>query len=170
MAAESIYNVYMMTPTQKTAYLENFVFAGALNPLVRNTTIAMLRGVHRDDHVERLARMHRFVRDSVPYHREPVEIFQPAATTLVDGGDCDDKVILLCAMGWSLRYPFQVVKIPDDPNDPGGHYTMRVGYGPSDEPHGERTTKWFWVETTIDALLGEYVADAVVRIFGRSPA
>jgi hypothetical protein len=152
-----------MTPQQKTAFLENLIFAGAVNPTVRRVTVDLMIGVGRDDHVERLCRIHRFVRDSVPYHREPVEMFHPAGQTLVEGGDCDDKAILICAMGWTLRYPWRVLKLGGQ-NDPGGHYTTAIGYGPSDLPYGDRSTRWGWFETSCDALPFEWVLDAVYRI------
>lgn len=159
----SAYNVYWMTAREKTDLAERLVFEGATEPLVRRVAVDLLVGVPRDDHVERLARLHRFVRDAVPYHREPVEMFHLPTQTLLEGGDCDDHAILLCSLAWTLRYPFRIVKT-GDPDDPGGHYTCALGRGPSDSPDGDRGTVWGWYETTIDALPGEWVGDALERI------
>ena len=156
------WTVYSMTGEEKTAFLASLVFAGAVEPNVRRVAVNLMRGVHRDDHAERLARLHRFVRDSVDYHREPVEMFHRPTVTLDEGGDCDDHVILLCSLAWALRYPFHVQPM-GDPDAPF-HYTCALGSPPNDEPTGDAETVWAWYETTIDALPGEHVNDALRRI------
>ncbi|HXS82641.1 MAG TPA: hypothetical protein VN896_07950 [Methylomirabilota bacterium] len=159
----SAVNVYEMTAREKTDYLIRLVFEGAIETLVRRIAVDLLVGVPRDDHATRLERLHRFVRDAVPYHRESVEMFHRPTQTLTEGGDCDDHVILLCSLAWSLRYPFHVEKT-GDPDDPGGHYTCALGYPPHDNPDGDDRTSWAWYETTVDALPGEWVFDALDRI------
>jgi hypothetical protein len=153
-----------MSGPQKTEYLVSLVYEGALEPLVRRVAVDLCTGLHRDAHLERLERLHRFVRDSVPYHREPVEMFHTATQVLLEGGDCDDKVILLCAMAWSLRYPFHVEPY-GDPEAPS-HYTCAIGTPPCDEPTGDASTVWRWYETTVDALPGEHTDEALRRLGG----
>lgn len=138
---------------EKTRLLETRIFEGALDPAVRGVAVRMMLGVPRGDHVERLSRLHRFVRDAVPYHREPVEMFQRAGITLELGGDCDCLVILLGALAWSLRYPWAVEPVTD-PMDPD-HYTVSLGYPTSQDPHGDRHTHWIYTEAAAAAAFGE---------------
>ena len=91
-------------------------------------------------------------------------MFHPATQVLLEGGDCDDKVILLCALAWSLRYPFHVEAI-GDPDAPS-HYTCAIGAPPCDDPEGDERTVWHWYETIIDALPGEHTEQALRRIGG----
>jgi hypothetical protein len=164
MAYGSRQSVYMMSGQEKTELLRSLVYSGAVEPLVRRVAVDLVRVVPRDDHWGRLERLHRFVRDSVPYHREAVEMFQPPTVTLQEGGDCDDHVLLLCSLAWSLRYPFDVRSV-GDPEDPS-HYECRLGQPPSDSPTGDSSTRWSAYETTIDALPGEDVHAALRRIEG----
>ncbi len=153
-----------MSGEEKTRFLRSLVYTGALEPMVRQTAVDLVRSAPRDAHWERLSRLHRFVRDAVPYHREPIETFQAPTMTLLQGGDCDDHVLLLCSLAWALRYPFDVVPIGDW-NDPS-HYTSRLGSPPDDSPTGDVNTRWASFETTIDAVPGEHVLDALARIEG----
>lgn len=120
-----------------------------------------MRSTDRNAHAERIARLHRFVRDSIDYHREPIEMFQHARTTLEEGGDCDDLTILLGAMAWSLRYPWAVEPV-GDPNDPA-HYSLALGWPAADEPHGNARTHWLQTEAAAAALLGEHPYAAAER-------
>lgn len=163
MSEPSRYVVYTMSGREKTAFLRSLVYAGAIEPLVRDTAVGLMAGVHRDDHWERLVRLHRFVRDAVEYHREPIEMFHTPTETLLRGGDCDDHVLLLCSLAWSLRYPFDVVPYEGTWDEPA-HYTCRLGQPPNDSPTGDADTRWSDFETTIDALPGEHVRDALERI------
>ncbi len=158
----SRYVVLTMTGQEKTNLLRSLVYAGATEPMVRQTAVGLVKSVPRDDHWERLTRLHRFVRDAVPYHREAVETFYRPSETLLNGGDCDDHVILLCSLSWSLRYPF-IIEALGDPDSPY-HYTCRLGWPPSDEATGDRSTMWAAFETTIDAVAGEHVSSALRRI------
>jgi hypothetical protein len=163
MSEPSRYVVFMMSGGQKTAFLASLVLVGAIEPMVRDTAVGLVRSAPRDDHWERLSRLHRFVRDAVPYHREPIEMFHMATETLLNGGDCDDHVLLLCSLAWSLRYPFQVVPFGGTWDEPA-HYTCKLGGPPNDEPTGDARTRWADFETTIDALPGESVTQALDRI------
>lgn len=109
----------------KTELLRERIFEGALHPLVRDTAVRLVQMCDRNDHAERVARLHRFARDWVDYHQESVELFQHAAHTLEHGGDCDDLTILLGALAWTLRYPWIVVP-HGDPQDPV-HYSLFIG-------------------------------------------
>jgi hypothetical protein len=158
----SAWNVEWMTGREKTARVLAYALDGAAHPFVRRVAVDLVRSCPRDAHLDRVERFHRFVRDAVPYHREPIEMLHPAAQVLMEGGDCDDHVILLCALAWSLRYPIHVEAVghPDGP----GHYTCRIGTPPADEPEGDASTTWRSYETTIDALPGEHVSAAVRRL------
>jgi hypothetical protein len=121
-----------------------------------------MRGASRDDHVERLDRLHRFM-CALDYHREPIEMIQHSAMTLRYGGDCDCHARVFGALAWSLRYPFFVESI--GASEGPEHYTMRLGYPPAESPRGDRSTTWRCYETTIRALPGEHVYHAQRRLF-----
>ena len=146
----------------KTDLLREQALRGAIEPMVRQAAVNVVNTAPRFAHRERLERLHRFVRDSVPYHREPVEIFQSATRTLLEGGDCDDHVILLAALAWSLRYPF-IVDPVGNPFGPG-HYSIRLGMPPAEEPTGDAETEWFQCETTLPAGFGEPIESIAERI------
>jgi len=152
-----------ITGRQKTDLLREWSIAHSTDPLVRQTAVLLVNRLPRDAHLVRLARLHRFVRDSIPYHRESVEMFQHPSLTLRQGGDCDDHVSLLFALGWSLRYPFTIQPIghPDGP----AHYTGFLGWPPGESPWGDEGTHWAAAETTIDALFAEGLAHAQERLF-----
>lgn len=146
---------------EKTRLLETRIFEGALEPAVRDIAVRLVAGTNRNDHTERLARLHRFVRDSIDYHREPIELFQSATLTLERGGDCDDLVILLGALAWSLRYPWAVEPV-GDPNDPD-HYSIALGWPAGNEPRGEPRTHWIQAEASAAAVFGEHPNAAAER-------
>jgi hypothetical protein len=144
---------------QKTRVLYQIALAGAFEPLVRDTATALARSTSSD--LERLRRIHRFVRDGVAYFREPVEMFATPTHTLRNGGDCDDHVSLVLALCWALRYPIAVEPV-GNPLAPS-HYTGRAGYPAHDSPAGDARTRWISLETTIPALFGEHVTAAARR-------
>jgi len=146
---------------EKTRLLEALVFQGATEPMVREVAQGLIRGTNRNDHWERLARLHRFVRDSVDYHREPVEQFQSPSLTLERGGDCDDLVLLLAALAWSLRYPWRIRAV-GNPRDPH-HYSLELGWPAADEPHGNERTRWIHAEPSVAATFGESAEQAAQR-------
>lgn len=147
---------------EKTQLITALAMHGAtFEPLIRDTAVALMRGLPRSAHAERVQRLHEFVRDSVGYHREPIEMLHPATYTLLRGADCDDHVILLGALAWALRYPFVIEPIGGE-LDPS-HYTIALGYPPSDFPYGDASTVWQWAETTTPARTGEHVLAAVAR-------
>lgn len=155
-----------MTPAQillavpdghsKTELVRWKALQGSIEPLVRQTAVRLVSSAPRFDHSERVRRLHRFVRDSVPYMREAVETLQSATLTLEEGGDCDDHCILLCALAWSVRYPFIVE--PVGPASSPDHYSTRLGIPPAENPHGDKETRWFQAETTLPAQFGESLA------------
>lgn len=145
---------------EKTRLLFKLAVDDALDARVRDAATRIAASTRSD--IERIRRLHRFVRDSVPYFREPIEMFAPAWFTMRHGGDCDDHVRLLLALAWSLRYPIAVEAI-GDPAQPA-HYTARVGFPAHDSPAGDSHTRWIPCETTIPAMFGEHVSDAVRRM------
>ena len=149
---------------QKTELIRQLAIFGAIHEtLVRETAIALVRGLPRSAHYARIERLHQFVRDSIDYVREPVEMLHPATVTLAMGaGDCDDHVILLGALAWSIKYPFIVEAIGDQSNP--HHYTMAIGYPQTEEPTGDADTTWIATETTARAMTGEHVDDAMRRL------
>lgn len=144
----------------KSRLLFELAVRDAAHPSVRELATRIAASTPHD--VERLRRLHRLVQTGVPYYREPLEMFAPAAHTLRFGGDCDDHVRALCALAWSLRYPIAVEPI-GNPREPS-HYTARLGYPAHDSPHGDARTTWLACETTIPALFGEHVTDAARRL------
>jgi hypothetical protein len=137
----------------KTELLRRIAIDGALNDGVRDLAIGLVRNLRSDDHLERLARIHRFV-SSLPYYREPVETFHDVWQTAQVGGDCDDRAALTGALAWALRYPFHIVS-EGDPNEPT-HYYAIVGYPHADMPEGDGTTRWVASETSVPAPLGAH--------------
>jgi hypothetical protein len=144
----------------KTRMLYQLALRGALDPLIRDTATRLASSTSSD--LERLRRIHRFVRDGVPYFREPIEMFAPPAFTLRHGGDCDDHTSLIGALAWALRYPFAVEDV-GNPRDPE-HYTARIGYPAHDSPAGDARTRWIPIETTLPTLFAEHVRDAARRL------
>lgn len=149
----------------KTGLIYQMALAGAeREPLVRATAIRLVYGLGRTDHIARLRRLHEFVRDSIDYVGEPIEMLHSASVTLhLGAGDCDDHAILLGALAWSLKYPFAVRPIAQDPEYPE-HYSMAIGYPQSHDPLGSADTRWIDVETTIPAHTGEPVERAARRL------
>lgn len=147
---------------EKTRIIEAMGEVGALDPMIRDTAVELVRTAGKGDHIERLKRIHRFVRDSVPYHREPIEMLHPAGLVLTDGGDCDDHAILIRALAWALKYP-SIVEPYGNPAAPI-HYTMRIGFPESETIHGDPDTIWIPCETTIAATFGEHVSSAARRL------
>jgi hypothetical protein len=131
-------------------------------PEVRQCAVDLIKSTDRGAHVERLGRLHAFCRDGVDYHREPIEMLQDATITLRDGGDCDDLVILLAALAWSIKYPFQIVPV-GDPMNPH-HYSAQLGYPESAAPWGDAHTTWLDAEVSVPAQLGEPWYDAERRL------
>lgn len=148
----------------KTELIRQLAVHGAVHETaIRETAIALVRGLPRSAHFERIERLHQFVRDSIDYVREPVEMLHPATVTLNMGaGDCDDHVILLGALAWSIKYPFIIEPVGDAGNP--YHYTAAIGFPQTDEPTGDEATTWVPTETTARAFTGEHVHDAVARL------
>lgn len=139
--------VWVRDGFQKTDLLTARALEGALDPHVREVAVRLVRNVAASNHVEKLGRLHRFAR-SHSYVREPIERFAAPRDTMRTGaGDCDDLVILLGALAWSLKYPFRVVP-QHDPANPG-HYTAMVGWPEASAPHGDADTRqWLAAEST----------------------
>jgi len=144
----------------KTQQIYQRIFEGSLDPEIRDIAVRLTQMVDRNDHRERIARLHRYVRDSVSFHREPVEQLQAAAWTLHHGGDCDCLTILLGALAWSLRYPYRVVP-HGDKRDPE-HYSLSIGWPASNDCGGDSHTHWLHAEVSAAALLGE-TSDAAAQ-------
>jgi len=147
---------------EKLRLLYALTLDDATHPIVRDTAVRIVRSAPRYDHVERIARLHRFVRDCLDYHREPVEMFQHSAVTLQEGGDCDDLIRTLCALAWAVKYPFIIDPIPNEHQI--DHFTCRIGYPESNNPHGDAHTTWIPCEVSMPALTGETVQAAERRI------
>lgn len=145
----------------KTELLRERIFEGALDPTVRDIAVRLVQSVDRNDHRERLARLHRHVRDNLSYQREPVEQFQSASWTLEHGGDCDCLTIALGALAWSLRYPVQVQ--PHGPPDDPEHYSLWLGMPAGDSPDGDASTEWIHAEASAAAAFGERTEAAAQR-------
>lgn len=139
--------VHVESGYQKTDLLAERAITGALCPAVREAAVRLVRGVPESDHIERLTRLHRFVKNHT-YVREAIERFQSAGETLrVGAGDCDDLAVLLASLAWSLKYPHRITP-QHDPAAPG-HYTLSLGYPETADPHGAGESRhWLAAETT----------------------
>lgn len=150
-----------LTAAGKTRTMRQYAISGATDPTIRLVSVRLVQSARRGDDVERLRRLHAWVRSAVDYHREPIEMFHPAGHVARYGGDCDDLVILLGALAWSLKYPFRIEPIgnPDGPR----HYSIRLGYPESETPDGTADTRWLWAEASVQARFGESPFSAELR-------
>ena len=137
----------------KGRILESIALTGALDDGIRELAVRLIVGLRSDEHLERLARLHRFV-SSLPYYREPIETFQDPMQTAHAGGDCDDRAALTASLAWALRYPFRIVST-GDPNEPD-HYYAIVGWPHADDPAGDAGTTWVTSETSVPAPFGAH--------------
>jgi len=153
--------VWVRDGRSKTELLRERIFEGALDPAVRDTAVRLTQMVDRNHHRERVRRLHAFVRDAVQYHNEPAEMFQSAPWTLEHGGDCDCLTILLGSLAWSLRFPW-LEQSHGDPLDPE-HYSIWLGFPPSDSPTGDAHTIWTHAEPSAAAAFGETSQEAAHR-------
>ncbi len=99
-------------------------------------------------------RIHRYVRDSVNFQREPSEVHRSSSVTLALGaGDCDDQSALVMALALASGLRSRI-------------HGLRNRRG---EITHACATIWIdgsetWAETTVDAYLGEHPFDAAVRL------
>jgi len=161
-----LYRRAHMTATAKLGAIVDLATRGAEDePNIRELAVRLARSAPVGDHVARLRLLHAWVRDGVDYHREPVEMLHPASVVAREGGDCDDKVILLGALAWSLKYPFRVVPI-GNPLGPR-HYSIQLGAPESEQPEGDDRTVWHWAEpSSVLVPFGESPTDAERRLGG----
>lgn len=80
-------------------------------PVIRQTALAIARSDTDSDHGAQLAQLARFVKNSLVYQADPVnaEFIQTPDVLLLEinatgraQGDCDDHVLLFCALAESL--------------------------------------------------------------------
>lgn len=160
-----VYDRRTMTAREKEAKIRELAIEGAeTQPNIREIAVRLVRGTERGRHIERLGKLLTWVQ-SIDYHREPIEMFHRASTVAGEGGDCDDLVILLGALAWSLKYPFRVRPIghPDGPR----HYSIQLGFPESETPDGDTGTAWVWAEASGPAFLGEHPLTAEQRLSAR---
>lgn len=141
----------VLTPKAKAELLTELGLAAADEPLVRDTAMALVRGLERWQHVDRLHRIQRFVA-ALPYYREPTEDFGTAAEILRRGGDCDDQALISVALCWALRYPAMAWPLLGDGDGWPGHFQTHAGYPEAESPEGADRTTWLppW-ETTLSS-------------------
>jgi len=100
--------------------MEHITAQYAQEPLVREFTVSLLRGLPNNDLVGQTRRLIQFVRDKVTYVRDPDGAeYIVSPTRLLQGfidfgymaGDCDDHVVLLNTMLLSIGIPARPVGV-----------------------------------------------------------
>ena len=120
--------------TRKTlAIMQQLARAGALNRIVRETAIDVIRnaGTAPHDTPGELAALFAFVRDRVRFTGDivGVETLQaPHYTLRVMAGDCDDRAVLLVALARSvgIQSSLKFRVIAANPNRPGTYSHVYV--------------------------------------------
>lgn len=142
--------------------------AGAREPLIRAIAVQLVRRHQPWQHRRRLESLCRFVA-SLPYYREEIERFQAPTLTLTQGGDCDDHVIALIALGWTLRYPGQPIEVDCDAEGWPGHYQTALGWPEADFIEGSDATHWELCETILPASRRDGFGAATHELLRRYP-
>lgn len=133
--------------------MARLVRAARINPGIRNTAIALTRGLADEDFLGEISELHRFVRDEIRYVQDvnDVETLQtPEETLRVGAGDCDDKSTLLSALLESIGHPARFAAVAFSP-DAFEHVLVETKLG----------EKWLPLETTKPVNVGWY-PDGVV--------
>lgn len=89
-----------------------YVNEGRRNLTVREAAANAVWMVPAKDGLSEVRAIFEFVRDTIRYMSDPVDVESVAApdkTLLLKYGDCDDQVVLLCALFESVGYPTRFV-------------------------------------------------------------
>ncbi len=86
------------------------------NPHIRKTALHLVRDVPERDHVQEAKTLHAYVRDRVPFRRDihGVETIQTPDITLLYGGDCDDKSLLLAVLLESIGFLTRMIVVTNN--------------------------------------------------------
>lgn len=127
--------------------------------VVRMTALSILRsaGVPERKWLREIAALHAFVRDRIPYVRDPVgvELVQtPEATLKIGRGDCDDKSTLLAALLLATGHPCRFVAVGMG-GAPFSHVLLEAKAG----------EKWIPAETILPKPLGWFPANVTSKYF-----
>jgi len=86
------------------------------NPHIRKTALGIIRDVPERDHRAEAATLHAFVRDRIPFRRDihGVETISTPDVTLMYGGDCDDKALLLAVLLESVGFITRLIVVTNN--------------------------------------------------------
>lgn len=107
-----------------------------------------------------------FVESAIPY--KITAIPQLPAQTLVDGGDCKDKSILLASILKNMGYKVALLMFPPLQGQQAGHMAVGIAFTDSDIPHDLNYnltyyeydgTKYYFAETTSPGWLIGQISD-----------
>lgn len=148
----------------KVKFLAQLTAYDARQPAVRRAAervVAMSGAANAEQQIRAL---HRFVRDSVTFTKEPGEIFSPTMRVLELGvGDCDDSARALGALLGSLGHRVALLTLGYPPRHvaAGVRTSVHMGAVP---PRGGTEDGWSWLETTIKAEPYEHPLTAAERL------
>ena len=94
--------------------MRQLVRDGRKSMVVRDKALSLIKGVGAKDWWGQVEQCHAWVRDTVQYVRDPVDVElvqAPEATLRIMAGDCDDQSTLLCALLESIGHPTRFVAI-----------------------------------------------------------
>ncbi len=122
---------------------------------VHKAALSRVRGCAQKDWQCEVKQLHAFVRDSIRYVQDPIDIERiqtPDKTLELAAGDCDDKAILLASMLESLGHPSRFVAIGFEPGT-YSHVYVETKIG----------ANWIPLETTEPVEAGWEPPPALVR-------
>ena len=85
---------------------------------VHRAALARTRQCNQKDYACEAAALHQFVRDSIRYVQDPIDVERiqsPDKTLELAAGDCDDKAILLASLLESIGHPTRFIAIGFEP-------------------------------------------------------
>jgi len=148
------------SPHDKIRKLRALISDGAQDPRINELASSLVRGQPDRDDAAEAATLLEYVQNHVRYTEEGTETFRSAAYTAEKGfGDCDDAVVLYCALCESIGIPTRL-SIISKRTGLLRHEPLHV-YALVGLPH-RNPTDWLPAEPTIHVPLGwdpvEYAA------------
>ncbi len=98
--------------------MSRFSKAGKKSMQVRDMALSLIRDCPAKDWACQVRALHAFVRDSIQYVLDPVDVElvqEPETTLRLRAGDCDDKSVLLASLLGSIGHPARYCAIGFEP-------------------------------------------------------
>jgi transglutaminase-like putative cysteine protease len=132
---------------QTLKVMKRLAIEGAKDPGVIQVASSLVKNLDQYDRVGEVRALHGFVRDSIRYTNDPIDlelVRTPRAILEMGVGDCDDKSILLSSLLRCIGRPARFVAICLSKNDGFSHVYVET-------PLGQR---WIALETIRDVEAG----------------